>query len=434
MTLSSSESKGEEALATLTELARGSVQPPTSAQLDQGLQALSARIAGERSRRSRALRWSLVGATAVAAVVIGLGSLARSRAHLPATEAFALTYHIEGGSLVDGGYLRESGHSGIKLSFDEGTEFVLMPGTRGRLRSLDGAGARIAIEHGTASFQVTPRSDHKWLIDVGPFLVTVRGTVFTVSWDAGSERFELRLQHGRVTVSGPISGGDISLQAGQRLVVDLPKAETLISEQKPEESWGAAAAAVPAASSPGERPSPPLDKPAKASPTQAPSPPAAKLDGDHRWTEALAAGHLDKILAEAEHVGVKATLEKASSDDLFALADAARYRRRVDLAREALMAEQRRFPGSSRALDAAFLLGRVEETSERGLAKAVDWYEEYLRRAPRGTYAAEALGRKMTLTNKLEGAEQARPIAEEYLRRFPNGSYAGSARALRRAP
>jgi hypothetical protein len=40
------------------------------------------------------------------------------------------------------------------------------------------------------------------------------------------------------------------------------------------------------------------------------------------------------------------------------------------------------------------------------------------------------LGRKMTLTDKLEGAAQARALAEEYLRRFPKGNYAGSAREL----
>jgi hypothetical protein len=72
--------------------------------------------------------------------------------------------------------------------------------------------------------------------------------------------------------------------------------------------------------------------------------------------------------------------------------------------------------------------------SERSLARAVAWYDEYLSLAPTGTYAAEALGRKMTLTSKLEGRLKARPIAAEYLRRFPNGSYAGSARALSRAP
>jgi TolA-binding protein len=103
-------------------------------------------------------------------------------------------------------------------------------------------------------------------------------------------------------------------------------------------------------------------------------------------------------------------------------------------AREALLAERRRFPSSSRALDAAFLLGRLEEDSARGPTKAVAWYDEYLSRAPNGTYASEALGRKMIVTSKLAGAAQARPMADEYLRRFPSGTYAGSARALKRAP
>jgi TolA-binding protein len=161
---------------------------------------------------------------------------------------------------------------------------------------------------------------------------------------------------------------------------------------------------------------------------------AAKVDGEHGWSEALATGKLDRILADVDRAGVRATLEKASSEDLFALADAARYRRRVDLARDALLAERRRFPGSARTLDAAFLLGRVEESSERRLAQAIRWYDEYLAAAPAGTYAAEALGRKMTLTSKLDGNAQARALAEDYLRRFPNGSYAGSARVLRHAP
>ena len=431
MTLTAGESRGEQALTALTELARSSVHAPTNAQLDYGLEALSARISGERARRLRVVRWSLAAATTAVCLVAGLGIWQHWRGRLSSAVPPALTYHIEGGSLVAGGYLRDSGRTGIKVSFTEGTEFVLMPGTRGRLRSVDNSGARIAIEHGTASFQVVPRDDCRWLIDVGPFLVTVKGTVFTVSWDAATERFELRLQHGRVTVSGPISGGDITLQAGQRLVVDLPKAETLITEQRPEEPWseGTAAGVAPAARAPEERPAPLPDKPGKTSAAAAPSP---RLDRDHRWAEALAAGRLDRILAEAEHAGVKATLERASSDDLFALADAARYRRRTDLAREALLAERRRFPGSSRALDAAYFLGRVEEASERGISRAVEWYEEYLLRAPSGTYAAEALGRKMTLTNKIAGPDRARPLAEEYLRRFPNGSYAGSARALKR--
>src|SRR6185369_5909014 len=103
---------------------------------------------------------------------------------------------------------------------------------------VDARGARIAIESGTASFQVTPAKDRRWQVDVGPFLVTVKGTVFSVSWDAATERFELKLRRGRVIVSGPVNGkttgGEIEVQAGQRLRVDLPGGETLISEQNPE--------------------------------------------------------------------------------------------------------------------------------------------------------------------------------------------------------
>lgn len=426
---SAGEPKGLTALTALTELARDSVHPPTSAQLDRGLDALSARLAGEQSRRHGWLRWSLAGATAAAAVGL-VAFVLRSPQIAP--QPAPLSYRIAGGSVGDGGYLRDSGHDGIKVSFSEGTELAFLPGSRGRLRSVDAAGARIAIEQGTATFQVTPRQDAKWLVDVGPFLVTVTGTVFEVSWDPAAERFELRLRHGRVTVGGPISGGDIALRAGQRLTVDLPKAETVITEQRPDD-WQPAT--PPAAVHPTE-PAPVHPEATRApARTSAPAPSLApKPEPERRWAEALAAGRMDQILAEARRAGLKSTLEKASTEDLFALATAARYRRQTGLAREALLAERRRFPSSERALDAAFLLGRLEEGNDGGLARAIAWYDLYLTHAADGTYAAEALGRKMIVTGKLEGVGRAEPLAEEYLRRFPSGSYAGSARALRRAP
>jgi len=423
----SGDGRGRRALAALAELARGSVQPPAPARLDSGLDALRARMNTERAaRRSAMHRLSLAGALAAAAALVAVGVLRSERWRAPGAPA-PLAYRVEGGSLVDGGYLRESGRDGIKLFFAEGTEFILKPGTRSRLRAVDAAGARIAIEQGTAAFQVTPSSDHRWQVDVGPFLVTVKGTVFTVSWDAASEKFELKLRHGRVIVSGPVSGGEIALRAGQRLVVDLPQGETVISEPKPDE-W------LDAPTGPGaQHAEPPSDASDKPRATGG-KPAAGRLDGDRRWAGALAAGQLDRILAEAERAGLKATLDKAPSDDLLALADAARYRRRMDLARDALLAVRRRFPDSPRSLDAAFLLGRVEEASDRGVDRAIEWYDEYLTRAPKGTYASEALGRKMTLMSKQGGSAGARPVAEEYLRRFPAGTYAGAARAFVRAP
>ena len=419
------------ALDTLSELGRDGVKRPTRAELDHGLSALYARIGAGRVRRRGLVRWSLLAAAAIVATVVVL----RWRA-MPVSGR-ALAYQIEGGSVLEGGYLRESGDSGLKLMFNEGSTFVLMPKTRGRLRAVGKESVRVAIDSGTAAFRITPSGDRHWWVESGPFLISVKGTVFVVSWEPATERFELRLRQGSVVVSGPVSDGELTLRAGQRLVVNLSKAETLIAEDRPDqtvaEPAGTAApsvaiSTVPQTSSADVKPAGPVPSTAQV-PTA-----SANVQNERRWAQELASGHWDRILEDVDRTGVEAALNGASSEDLFALADAARYRRRTDLAHDALLAERRRFPNSPRALDALFLLGRVEESRGSGMARVIAWYDEYLARAPAGSYAAEALGRKMIVTKEAAGAAQARVIAEEYLRRFPKGSYAGTARAMLVAP
>jgi TolA-binding protein len=437
MTTLSNRPEDHRGLDVLTEIYRDGVERPDRADLDRGLAAVRARIASRPVRRFGLARWSLAGAGVTLATLVALQTFSVLRRPSPAPEPPALAYRVEGGSVLRGGYLRESGHSGIQVLFSDGSRLSLAPGARGRMRSVDKEGARVAIDHGTASFHVQKSEGRRWLVDVGPFLVTVKGTVFTVSWDLPSERFELRLRQGRVVVSGPGSTGDIALEAGQRLVVSLAKAETLISEDEPVggdgESAGASAPQVVAPPAP-ELPAATNPRPAPSLSPKLSAATVAKSASGSRWAEDLASGHWDRILEEAQRGGIEATLGKVSLEDLFALADAARYRRRPDLARAALLAERRRFPDSPRTLDATFLLGRVEESRDGGRAQAITWYDEYLARAPTGTLAAEALGRKMMLTGEIEGPARARPVADEYLRRFPKGSYARSARALREEP
>jgi hypothetical protein len=239
-----------------------------------------------------------------------------------------------------------------------------------------------------------------------------------------------------VVVSGPVLGQDFALRAGQNLAVNLPVAEMVISEARSEagsektddlpRSPALQASALPVAAASND--------PGAPSAPAAPSARAVASASERRWNEALAHGRWDRILADVARDGVDETLQTASSEELVALADAARYRRRADLARAALLAQRRRFPGSARSLDALFLLGRVEELRAKAGAAAIGWYDQYLASAPGGTYAAEALGRKMILSNEAGGPAMARPVADEYLRRFPRGSYAGAARALQRGP
>ena len=64
---------------------------------------------------------------------------------------------------------------------------------------------------------------------------------------------------------------------------------------------------------------------------------------------------------------------------------------------------------------------------------ALRWLNSYVAEAPRGVYAAEAYGRRLSLTERLRGRAAALPLAREYLERFPEGAYAQSARGIAEA-
>jgi hypothetical protein len=367
------------------------------------------------------------------------------------------------------GAIVPDGSGDSTLRFSDGTEVVFVAGAKGRVRSVDEHGARIALQ-GKAKIDVVHWRGARWLFDAGPFLITVKGTSFTADWRDAEEKLEVVLKNGSVAVSGPLSDEAITLRAGQRLVISTREKEVVIRDidvaaeaaaaSSIDRPWveddRAATADRPWANEDADRARDrghraPARSDENASTTargetsaaershRAPAAPQAPptatntAPAPRNWTAELAAGHFANILQQAEQRGLETSLGEASSEDLAALADAARYSRREDVARRALGAQRKRFAGSPRANDAAFLLGRLEETAQHA-ELALGWYERCLSESPHGTYTSEALGRKMTVVQRLYGAAKARPIADEYLRRFGNGTYAAAARALVRAP
>src|SRR4051794_38099983 len=159
------------ALSSLTRLARDTVQGPTLAQLDRGLNLLSARAAAQTSRRAGVVRGSLAGVCAALCtlLLVQVASVWPGRVR----ELPALTYRIEGGRVLAGGYLRDSGSGGVRLFFDEGTKVELTPGARARLRAVDAEGTRVVLDQGSASFNVARSKERRWLVEAGPFSVAV---------------------------------------------------------------------------------------------------------------------------------------------------------------------------------------------------------------------------------------------------------------------
>jgi TolA-binding protein len=187
-----------------------------------------------------------------------------------------------------------------------------------------------------------------------------------------------------------------------------------------------AAAAAGSANAPSASP--------EDAPREAPVGPAESARWSHRgWMAAVSGNKAADVVADAERRGLTVALERADSEDLWALANAARYAGRFPLARQALSAHRKRFPSSDRSREAAFLLGRLHEADPGGPVDALGWYDRYLAEAPGGADVADALGRKMTLLERWNRRSEALAVARDYLRRFPRGTYAHAARALVRS-
>lgn len=227
------------ALSALTELYRDGVRVPAITEFDGGLDKILAR-GSLRQRRRLGARWAILAGVLTFALVssVPLSSLLESRWF---SSRAPLACQIAGGSLLEGGYLHESGGAGLTMAFNDGSSVAFTSGTRGRLRELERDGARVAIEHGAASFEISRGVGKRWLIDAGPFLIAATDASLLVAWEPLSERFELTLTSGRATVNGPVAAGEIRLRAGQRLAVDLTKAQAVITDGRVE-SVGAASA------------------------------------------------------------------------------------------------------------------------------------------------------------------------------------------------
>jgi ferric-dicitrate binding protein FerR (iron transport regulator) len=369
---------------------------------------------------SNTTRW-VVATVAVAALVAALffGWRARSPA--------LITFEVDSPAVVNQDYLLVPSTSpSAHVHFSDGSDLTLEPGARGRVAALRADGAAIGLESGKASLRVVHRPETHWSVDAGPFAITVTGTAFDVGWSGADQLFEVTLRSGSITVRGPLATSGIRLTAGEKLIVNL-KAGQLGVEQ-----------IATAVDSPPPAPSAEsgdLGGVADETPPRktggSPQARAGNVSGANEakasWSKRVAAGDFDGVLADAQQLGLDAALARSTLPDLVALADAARYKGRADVARRALLAQRERFGSSTAARTAAFLLGRLAESEPE---VAIAWYDRYVGEAPNGEFAAEALGRKLVAVHRVSGWQAARPVADEYLRRFPHGAYAARAREL----
>jgi hypothetical protein len=415
---------------------------PTAALIEliharRGHLSASQRIEGAIAVTARARpvwRWVPPKGRMLAGVLAAAAVMAVTMAMVQRHASHALSYVVDRGNVARGGVIESEPAAEPNVRFSDGSEVSFARKSVAVLRSVDDHGARLSLNEGNAHADVMHRANARWLFDAGPFLITVTGTAFTFGWTGAEERLDVTMERGTVEVSGPLSDGAITLRSGQHLTVRVRERETLIRDLDPPPVDSTPVGAALAAPDPSAAPARgPADK-AFVAPAGWGLRSRSTADTDSgSWGTLLANGNFEAIVSQAEQRDLEKCLASASSADLAILADAARYSRHDALAVRALLAQRRRFPSSGPAEDAAFLLGRIEETKHDSRG-AVAWYERYLRESANGAYASEALGRRMLLTAQADGDDAARSLATQYLARFAQGTYAARARMLVQGP
>jgi hypothetical protein len=400
--------EGDPAVTEFARLARG-LQGDVGRRDDASFAKVGAKVQRIHARR----RVATMVAAAVTVLGIGLGSFLATRTH-------DITYQVVNGAMVDGDHVVAG--SDTQIRFSDGSELRLDPGSDTHIRALDEHGGRVSIDEGTARVAIAKRPGAAWTVAAGPYTVQVTGTAFSVQWSKKEQAFEIAMVSGSVIVSGPLVGSGMTLRAGQRIRTGLVNGKLELDTTD-----GVRAKASSATSPPLD-----LDALTPGAMDAPPAPGSAGLPGGALdWSRRAAQGEFAAVIEAAERRGLENTLTTASLADLAALADSARYARRGSLAKRVLLAERKRFPASAAARDAAFFLGRLAEDDGSG---ALEWYDRYLSDSPRGTYASQALGRKMMLVYQQRGLANARAIADDYLARFPSGPYAAAARRIQDEP
>jgi hypothetical protein len=416
-------------------LARQGLGQVTEAELDQGWQRLANRLEqGQHLEPPISLRpqfawskWALAGA---AAVVLGIAAY---RLPLQSSDK-PLHYVVEGATVAAAETITAT--SAARVLFSDESSLGIEPSAKIKVLGTDAHGAQVAVTDGAIDVTVKPRSHSSWRFEAGPFSVLVKGTSFRLGFDAAKGRMDLHMKTGVVEVRGPRADRVLTLRAGESLELFAnPQREAPIAAPA-RVTQEAPRPEIPATLSP----STPAETSRGVAKHAAPGSPGrlAMHDGslaNHSlsWSDLIAKGDFPAIVQDAERRGLDLTLASGSAQELITLADAARYTRKYETARQALLALRARFAGSDRAKDAAFFLGRLSEVGPAAGFRQVGVIPSQGGVRRRGPYASEALGRKLTLLVHRD-RQLAQQTARTYLQLFPEGNQAQLARSVVQSP
>jgi transmembrane sensor len=372
-----------------------------------------------RRRRTAMLPVAAAFVVMVAAAAVAVVSFRARRGGAP--DVLGVT--VGGEAIARDQWISAPMDASLPIRFSEGTEVALQPEGQARVIELTETGAHLMLESGRALVSVTPNRKGHWTFSAGPFIVEVKGTRFEIGWNPRDDIFQVTLSEGKVTISGCALGDARPLFAGETLRASCRTHDFRIAPTAAPSSFPARA----------EEPvDSPMPAPSVSAIVAAPSSsrPFGGVAGE-TWQSLARANRFKEAFRRVNERGFDAELARADAEDLLLLGDVSRLSGNYGHALRAYEKVRSRAPGTERAANAAFAMGRVYFDQRDAYGEAARWFATYSSERSDGPLAREALGRQMEALSRAGDRAGADRAAEQYLRQYPKGPHAPLARTLR---
>jgi transmembrane sensor len=379
-----------------------------------------------RLERPHPLRWTLAAGGLAAAVAVAVGVWGFSRP-LPA-EAGPL--RLASGQEIDSATL-QSQASLRHLALSDGSSLEIAPGTAMDLLENDGHQFNLLLVRGKTTFEVRPGGPRRWDIEAGLASVEVVGTHFIV--ERTSARVHVEVQRGTVLVRSDFLPERVrKLTLAQSIDIDDPSAEKAPAAQSADQPKPAALPKPVEEAKPvlerstGHRHAAPhvaqtATKPATAA---APAPEIEPTPSPVEWKTLAKEGAYSSAYNTLGLTGVvKETARAPRAEDLFALADIARYSGHPASAvgpLEEIVLHHREEPIAAQA---AFTLGKIQLESLNDPKRAAEAFAQAVELQPPRGLLEPAYARLVESRAKAGDEAGAHAAAAEYVKRFPEGQF-----------
>jgi transmembrane sensor len=355
--------------------------------------------AGPRKRR-RLLPLVLVGATAVAALVVASSLIRRDTGPL----LFA-----DGRELV----AIDAGGTAKEIALSDGSRIRLSAGTRLEPLQSSGTSFSAVVTGGRADFEVRPGGRRHWVIECGLASVEVLGTAFACEREPG--RLRVVVRHGVVLVRG-----ELVPDRARRVAAG----ETLDVVEDASHAGPAGGTLGPLAASQNLGASAPVTPEAALGPADSEgSNLRSRPSAGRTWRELARHGRNGEAFAALGAEGLRRESRKLGVKDLLALADVARLSGHPTEAVVPLGRILSEFPNDAQAPLAAFALGRLELDSLGHAQAAVAAFRKALALGIPRSLREDVTARLVEAYARSGNAGEARRVADTYLAEFPSGRH-----------